>query len=159
MQYSESNHLHVDLWPFYPRNGVMTKDTWLDHSRSRKSSSEHFLATSRAPALAGLHGAGAQQLPSLSLLRPGVIENPEYPNPAPWSLGDEVEAAAPAPGVRRTFGHRALSSACVAGGLVGGTWGCETAQPRMSRMCPLPKSSRNCPGLGQSFGKRRRICV
>ncbi|NXT79913.1 FKRP protein, partial [Zapornia atra] len=31
VHYSRTNRLHVDLWPFYPRGGVMTKDTWLGH--------------------------------------------------------------------------------------------------------------------------------
>lgn len=26
VQYSKSNHLHMALWPFFTRNGVMTKD-------------------------------------------------------------------------------------------------------------------------------------
>ncbi|KAI5188736.1 Fukutin-Related Protein [Manis pentadactyla] len=31
VQYSKSNDLHVDLCPFYPRNGIMTEDMWLYH--------------------------------------------------------------------------------------------------------------------------------
>ncbi|KAI5933436.1 Fukutin-related protein [Manis javanica] len=31
VQYSKSNDLHVDVCPFYPHNGIMTKDMWLDH--------------------------------------------------------------------------------------------------------------------------------
>ncbi|KAG7238743.1 hypothetical protein INR49_031259 [Caranx melampygus] len=42
VQYSEANHLHVDLWPFYPRNGVMTKDTWTEHKQDVEFP-EHFL--------------------------------------------------------------------------------------------------------------------
>ncbi|XP_029780187.1 fukutin-related protein [Suricata suricatta] len=87
VQYSESNHLHVDLWPFYPRNGVMTKDTWLDH-RQDVEFPEHFLQP-----LVPLHFAGfVAQAPNnyrrfLELkFGPGVIENPEYPNPALLSL-------------------------------------------------------------------------
>ncbi|KFU83344.1 Fukutin-related protein, partial [Chaetura pelagica] len=31
VHFSRVNRLHVDLWPFYPRGGTMTKDTWLGH--------------------------------------------------------------------------------------------------------------------------------
>jgi len=30
VQYSQSNHMHVDLFPFYERGGIMTKDTWFE---------------------------------------------------------------------------------------------------------------------------------
>lgn len=87
VQYSESNHLHVDLWPFYPRNGVMTKDTWLDH-RQDVEFPEHFLQPLVPLAFAGFMAQAPNNYRRFLELKfgPGVIENPEYPNPALLSL-------------------------------------------------------------------------
>ncbi|XP_060042113.1 ribitol 5-phosphate transferase FKRP [Erinaceus europaeus] len=87
VQYSESNHLHVDLWPFYPRNGVMTKDTWLDH-RQDVEFPEHFLQPLVPLPFAGFVAQAPNNYRRFLELKfgPGVIENPEYPNPALLSL-------------------------------------------------------------------------
>ncbi|XP_030872832.1 fukutin-related protein [Leptonychotes weddellii] len=87
VQYSESNHLHVDLWPFYPRNGVMTKDTWLDH-RQDVEFPEHFLQPLVPLSFAGFVAQAPNNYRRFLELKfgPGVIENPEYPNPALLSL-------------------------------------------------------------------------
>uniref|UniRef100_G3TRK0 Ribitol-5-phosphate transferase n=1 Tax=Loxodonta africana TaxID=9785 RepID=G3TRK0_LOXAF len=87
VQYSESNHLHVDLWPFYPRNGVMTKDTWLDH-RQDVEFPEHFLQPLVPLPFAGFVAQAPNNYRRFLELKfgPGVIENPEYPNPALRSL-------------------------------------------------------------------------
>ncbi|XP_011818532.1 PREDICTED: fukutin-related protein [Colobus angolensis palliatus] len=87
VQYSESNHLHVDLWPFYPRNGVMTKDTWLDH-RQDVEFPEHFLQPLVPLPFAGFVAQAPNNYRRFLELKfgPGVIENPQYPNPALLSL-------------------------------------------------------------------------
>ncbi|XP_040313862.1 ribitol 5-phosphate transferase FKRP [Herpailurus yagouaroundi] len=87
VQYSESNHLHVDLWPFYPRNGVMTKDTWLDH-RQDVEFPEHFLQPLVPLPFAGFVAQAPNNYRRFLELKfgPGVIENPEYPNPSLLSL-------------------------------------------------------------------------
>lgn len=87
VQYSESNHLHVDLWPFYPRNGVMTKDTWLDH-RQDVEFPEHFLQPLVPLSFAGFVAQAPNNYRRFLELKfgPGVIENPEYPNPSLLSL-------------------------------------------------------------------------
>lgn len=87
VQYSENNHLHVDLWPFYPRNGVMTKDTWLDH-RQDVEFPEHFLQPLVPLPFAGFMAQAPNNYRRFLELKfgPGVIENPEYPNPALLSL-------------------------------------------------------------------------
>ncbi|EPQ02470.1 Fukutin-related protein [Myotis brandtii] len=87
VQYSESNHLHVDLWPFYPRNGVMTKDTWLDH-RQDVEFPEHFLQPLVPLPFAGFMAQAPNNYRRFLELKfgPGVIESPEYPNPALLSL-------------------------------------------------------------------------
>lgn len=83
VQYSERNHLHVDLWPFYPKNGVMTKDTWMDH-RQDIEFPEHFLKPLVPIQFAGFLALAPNDYRGFLELKfgEGVIENPEYPNPA-----------------------------------------------------------------------------
>ncbi|KAG7266865.1 hypothetical protein CRUP_026072 [Coryphaenoides rupestris] len=83
VQYSEANHLHVDLWPFYPRNGVMTKDTWTEHKQDVEFP-EHFLQPLVPMAFAGITAYGPNNHRAFLELKfgEGVIENPQYPNPA-----------------------------------------------------------------------------
>ncbi|KAE8584860.1 hypothetical protein XENTR_v10021135 [Xenopus tropicalis] len=82
VQYSQSNHLHVDLWPFYPRDGVMTRDSWTGHPQDVEFP-ESFLQPLQTLPFAG----GFAQAPNhhVQLLRmkfgERVIEEPEYPNP------------------------------------------------------------------------------
>ncbi|XP_020642794.3 ribitol 5-phosphate transferase FKRP [Pogona vitticeps] len=83
VQYSEHNHLHVDLWPFYSKNGVMTKDTWMDH-RQDIEFPEHFLKPLVPIQFAGFLALAPNNFRSFLELKfgEGAIENPEYPNPA-----------------------------------------------------------------------------
>ncbi|XP_069500681.1 ribitol 5-phosphate transferase FKRP [Ambystoma mexicanum] len=83
VQYSETNHLHVDLWPFYPRNGIMTKNTWTDHKQDVEFP-EHFLKPLVPMSFAGFTALAPNDYRSFVELKfgEGVIENPEYPNPA-----------------------------------------------------------------------------
>lgn len=82
VQYSETNHLHVDLWPFYPRNGIMTKDTWMDHKQDVEFP-EHFLKPLVPISFAGFTALAPNNHRSFLELKfgEGVIENPQYPNP------------------------------------------------------------------------------
>ncbi|XP_063060613.1 fukutin-related protein [Engraulis encrasicolus] len=84
VQYSESNHLHVDLWPFYARgDGVMTKDSWTGH-RQDMEFPEHFLLPRVTLPFAGLTAVYAPNNHRAFLelkFGQGVVENPQYPNP------------------------------------------------------------------------------
>ncbi|XP_028818902.1 ribitol 5-phosphate transferase FKRP [Denticeps clupeoides] len=83
VQYSEVNHLHVDLWPFYARNGVMTKDTWTEHKQDVEFP-EHFLQPLVPMPFAGITAYGPNNHRAFLELKfgEGVVENPQYPNPA-----------------------------------------------------------------------------
>ena len=84
VQYSEANRLHVDLWPFHARDGVMTKATWTEH-RQDVEFPEHFLRPLVPLPFAGVEAACAPNDPRAFLelkFGQGVLENPEYPNPA-----------------------------------------------------------------------------
>ncbi|XP_051790119.1 fukutin-related protein [Erpetoichthys calabaricus] len=87
VQYSEANHLHVDLWPFYPRNGMMTKDTWMDHKQDVEFP-EHFLQPLVPMQFAGITAYAPNNYRSFLELKfgEGVIENPQYPNPSKKKL-------------------------------------------------------------------------
>ncbi|XP_039181004.1 fukutin-related protein [Crotalus tigris] len=87
VQYSEHNHLHVDLWPFYPKDGLMTKDAWMDH-RQDVEFPEHFLKPLVPIEFAGFVALAPNNYRSFLELKfgEGVIENPEYPNPALKSM-------------------------------------------------------------------------
>ncbi|NXF42062.1 FKRP protein, partial [Nyctibius bracteatus] len=83
VHYSRSNRLHVDLWPFYPRGGVMTKETWLGHPQDVEFP-EHFLIPRVPVPFAGFTAMAPNDARAFLELKfgPGAIENPEYPNPA-----------------------------------------------------------------------------
>ncbi|GCB73595.1 ribitol 5-phosphate transferase FKRP [Scyliorhinus torazame] len=87
VQYSQSNHLHVDLWPFYAREGIMTKNTWMDH-RQDVEFPEHFLKPLVPMQFAGMTALAPNNHRRFLELKfgEGVIENPEYPNPAKKKL-------------------------------------------------------------------------
>ncbi|XP_025915812.1 fukutin-related protein [Apteryx rowi] len=90
VHYSRANRLHVDLWPFYARDGVMTKDTWLDH-RQDVEFPERLLLPLRPLPFAGFTAMAPHDVRAFLELKfgPGAIENPEYPNPAVRSLRED----------------------------------------------------------------------
>ncbi|NWX45252.1 FKRP protein, partial [Steatornis caripensis] len=90
VHYSRSNRLHVDLWPFYPRGGVMTKATWLGH-RQDVEFPESFLRPRVPLPFAGFTAMAPNNARAFLELKfgPGAIENPEYPNPGVKRLGQD----------------------------------------------------------------------
>ncbi|KAM8986067.1 ribitol 5-phosphate transferase FKRP [Ara ararauna] len=90
VHYSRSNRLHVDLWPFYSRGGVMTKDTWLGH-RQDVEFPERFLQPRVPMEFAGMTAMAPNSAREFLELKfgAGAIENPEYPNPGVKRMGQE----------------------------------------------------------------------
>ncbi|NXH15005.1 FKRP protein, partial [Bucco capensis] len=83
VHYSRSNRLHVDLWPFYPRGSLLTKDTWLGHPQDVEF--PESLVQLRVPVpFAGFRAMAPKHTRAFLELKfgPGAIERPEYPNPA-----------------------------------------------------------------------------
>ncbi|KAG8042346.1 hypothetical protein G9C98_004980 [Cotesia typhae] len=78
VQYSKINRLHVNLLPFYVKNGTMTRDSWFLKNRDFP---EQFLHPMSSIEFAG------RQVPSPNNIRDfleikyykGVVENPELP--------------------------------------------------------------------------------
>nr|KAI8725879.1 fukutin-related protein-like [Biomphalaria glabrata] len=82
VQYSAVNHLHVDIHPFYSKNGIMTKDTWLATHRQDVEFPERFLQPLTKIDFAGLYASAPNSVKEFLEFKfgEGVIENPKYPN-------------------------------------------------------------------------------
>jgi hypothetical protein len=82
VQYSETNHMHVDIFPFYSRNGTMTKDTWMPSHRQDTEFPEHFLKPLTRIKFAGVEAPAPNNIHKFLEFKfgPGVVENPKYPN-------------------------------------------------------------------------------
>ncbi|KAM8793961.1 ribitol 5-phosphate transferase FKRP [Eudromia elegans] len=96
VHFSRSNRLHVDLWPFYSRGGVMTKDTWLGHRQDTEFPERLLLPLATLP-FAGFRAPVPGHVRSFLEFKfgAGALEHAEYPNPELRSLrGHPAEAAA-----------------------------------------------------------------
>ncbi|CAL1528792.1 unnamed protein product, partial [Lymnaea stagnalis] len=82
VQYSAVNHLHVDIYPFYSKHGVMTKDTWLLTHRQDVEFPERFLLPLTKIEFAGVMTYAPNNVKEFLEYKfgEGVIENPKYPN-------------------------------------------------------------------------------
>ncbi len=83
VQFSETNHLHVDIFPFYPKNGIMTKDTWLKTHKQDTEFSERYLKPRVSIDFVGMQVSAPNNLKEFLEYKfgKGVIENPQYPDP------------------------------------------------------------------------------
>ncbi|NWV19830.1 FKRP protein, partial [Origma solitaria] len=94
VHFSRVNRLHVDLWPFYVRDGgVMTKDTWLGH-RQDVEFPESLLVPLGSVGFVGVQAKAPRDPRAFLELKfgRGALENPEYPNPAVRRLQDDLGA-------------------------------------------------------------------
>lgn len=82
VQYSDTNHLHVDIYPFYSRNGTMTKDTWFQTHRQDTEFPERFLQPLTKIEFVGVLAGAPNNVREFLEFKfgEGVIENPKYPN-------------------------------------------------------------------------------
>ena len=82
VQYSETNHMHVDIFPFYSKNGVMTKETWFKTHRQDTEFPEHFLRPLTQIEFAGLKAPAPNNVRKFLEYKfgKGVIESPKYPD-------------------------------------------------------------------------------
>ncbi|XP_015917343.1 ribitol 5-phosphate transferase FKRP [Parasteatoda tepidariorum] len=83
VQFSATNHLHVDLFPFYSRNGTMTKDTWFVDHKQDMEFPEHYLKPFYTIKFVGITASAPNNYREFLELKfgKGSIENPEYPDP------------------------------------------------------------------------------
>ena len=82
VQYSETNHLHVDIFPFYSKNGIMTKDTWMKSHKQDTEFPEHYLKPLTTIDFIGMPVSAPNNWKQFLEYKFGknVIDKPEYPN-------------------------------------------------------------------------------
>ena len=82
VQYSEPNRLHIDIFPFFSKNGTMTKNTWIKSHRQDTEFPERFLKPLTKIYFAGMNVSAPNNVKEFLELKfgIGVIENPKYPN-------------------------------------------------------------------------------
>lgn len=82
VQYSETNHLHVDIFPFFSRNGTMTKYTWFKTHRQDMEFPESFLKPLDKIPFVGTRASAPNNAKQFLELKfgAGVVENPRFPN-------------------------------------------------------------------------------
>ncbi|RZF40623.1 hypothetical protein LSTR_LSTR007506 [Laodelphax striatellus] len=92
VQYSSVNRLHVDIFPFYSRNGTMTKNTWFKTHPQDREFPEHFLKPLSSIEFIGRTVSSPNNIHDFLELKfgEGVIENPEYPNPQKLSIKSQL---------------------------------------------------------------------
>ncbi|KFM75354.1 Fukutin-related protein, partial [Stegodyphus mimosarum] len=82
VQFSQTNHLHVDIFPFYSRNGTMTKNTWFPSHKQDTEFPEHYLKPLYKIKFIGVVVSAPNNYRKFLEFKfgKGVIENPEYPD-------------------------------------------------------------------------------
>jgi len=83
VHYSQHNRLHVDIFPFYSRDGVMTKDYWMPNHPQDCEFPEHYLKPLNNLLFLGYQASVPNHVKEFIELKFGVgaIENPQYPDP------------------------------------------------------------------------------
>ncbi|OWA51358.1 Fukutin-related protein [Hypsibius exemplaris] len=81
VHYSRTNRLHVDIFPFYANNSVMTKDFWFRSHPQDREFPEDFLTPMESAGFLGLTVAVPNRRREFLELKfgKGCIENPKYP--------------------------------------------------------------------------------
>ncbi|XP_054159608.1 ribitol 5-phosphate transferase FKRP-like [Oppia nitens] len=83
VHFSQSNRLHVDVFPFYSRNGTMTKNTWFDSHPQDCEFPEHYLLPLEKLSFIGFNASVPNNWRQFLEFKfgPNVIETPKYPKP------------------------------------------------------------------------------
>ena len=86
VQYSRSNRLHVDIFPFYldEKRGMMTKDFWFETHRQDVEFPEKYLRPMARIPFVGAEVAAPNNAKEFLELKfgKGAVENPRYPKGA-----------------------------------------------------------------------------
>lgn len=98
IQASKTNRLHVDVFPFYSKNGVMTKDTWMNHKQDREFQETFLKPMTKIPFI-GVRVSAPNNIREFLELKfgAGCVENPEYPNPSIVAFPKIVSTTTAAP--------------------------------------------------------------
>ena len=93
VQFSAQNRVHVDIFPFYSRNGTMTKDTWFASHRQDCEFPEHYLTPLESLPFVGVNASVPNRARQFLELKfgAGVVETSQYPEPAVLAIRPEEE--------------------------------------------------------------------
>jgi hypothetical protein len=82
IQYSSTNRLHVDIFPFFSHNGTMTKKTWFKSHRQDMPFPEHFLKPISKMPFVGVEVSVPNNAEKFLDMKFGedVVANPRYPD-------------------------------------------------------------------------------
>lgn len=82
VQYSKTNRIHVDIFPFYSKNGTMTKDFWFKDHPQDKEFPESYLNPMESIGFMGITVPAPNRVREFVELKFGVgsIEKPRYPH-------------------------------------------------------------------------------
>lgn len=80
--YSVTNRNYIQIFPFYSKNGIMTKDFWFKSHRQDVEFPEHFLKPLSTIAFIGKNVSAPNHVQEFLELKfgQGAIDNPKYPN-------------------------------------------------------------------------------
>lgn len=83
VHFSRKNRIHVNLLPFYSKNGSMTKDSWFTNHRNMEFP-DHFLHPMSSIEFIGRHVPSPNNIRDFLEMKfgKGSIENPRYPDPS-----------------------------------------------------------------------------
>ncbi|OQR72126.1 fukutin-related protein-like [Tropilaelaps mercedesae] len=83
VQFSRTNRVHVDIFPFRSNAGTMTKDTWFETHRQDREFPEGFLKPLTRVRFVGTYASAPNNVTRFLEFKfgKGVIDSPEYPNP------------------------------------------------------------------------------
>ncbi|EGD75154.1 hypothetical protein PTSG_06808 [Salpingoeca rosetta] len=84
VQFSKFNHLHVDIFPFYEKDGVMTKDTWMESHRQDMEFPSSYLHPLDTITFVGVDVRIPNRAREFLEMKfgPGCIEHPRLPGPS-----------------------------------------------------------------------------
>lgn len=87
VHYSKVNRMHVNIFPFYVKNGTMSKDNWFT-SHKNMEFPDRFLHPMSSIEFLGRHVPSPNNLRDFLEMKygKGAIENPEYPDPVKLSF-------------------------------------------------------------------------
>lgn len=94
IQFSQYNHLHVDIFPFYEKDGTMTKKTWFETHRQDREFPAHYLKPLGTIDFIGMKASAPNNVREFLEFKfgKGVIENPQYPNPSKLKKKSKIKS-------------------------------------------------------------------
>eukprot|EP00045_Choanoeca_perplexa_P008745 m.82153 g.82153 ORF g.82153 m.82153 type:complete len:530 (+) comp14603_c0_seq1:123-1712(+) len=83
VQYSRANRVHVDLFPFYEKDGMMTKDTWMETHQQDMAFPAHYVKHFERIPFVGTMANAPSDARGFAELKfgKGAIEHPRLPGP------------------------------------------------------------------------------